>query len=532
MKGSLRWRIWFTTAVMFISLLYVLPTIPGVKSFPLGNILPDNKISLGLDLQGGISLTLDVEVDKAIENSISQAGQDLRTKAREEGIAIFRPDVSKNDCMTFVLSNPEQREKLNELLKQMFDDYQILAVETIEGGKVKYILALKSERRKILADMAMDQTVKTIRSRIDQFGVAEPDIRKQQDHRIHVQLPGLNDPERAIKILSKTAHLEFKIVDTEADIEKAKKGILPQGSELKSLLRRTSDGSYGESVIVLKKNAVLTGENIMDARTSFDSYNQAYVIINFNARGGQLFERITTENIKKQLAIVLDDKVYSAPVIQEKISGGHASITGHFSTDEAHDLAIVLRAGALPAPIKILEERTVGPSMGQESIDKGIFATMLAGVLTVAFMAIYYSFAGIVAAIVLVINLFMIMAGMAAFGATLTLPGIAGIILVIGIAVDANVVIYERIREELRSGITVRAAIDAGYARATVTILDANVTTVISSLILYELGTGPIRGFAVTLILGIVTSLFTAIFVTRILFDLWLERHPGAKLSI
>jgi len=257
------------------------------------------------------------------------------------------------------------------------------------------------------------------------------------------------------------------------------------------------------------------------------------VSMTFNSRGARIFGRVTGENVKERLAIVLDGEVYSAPVIQDKITGGRAQITGRFSTDEAHDLAIVLRAGALPAPVNVLEERSVGPSLGQESIDKGVKAALLGGALVLLFMALYYSFAGVVADLVLVLNIVLIMAGLAAFGATLTLPGIAGIILTIGMAVDANVIIFERIREEIRRGLTPRAAIDEGYSKATLTILDANVTTVIAAIILYQFGTGPIRGFAVTLTLGILASMFTAIFVSRILFDLWTaKRKPGAALSI
>ncbi|HAS89489.1 MAG TPA: protein translocase subunit SecD, partial [Desulfovibrio sp.] len=265
----------------------------------------------------------------------------------------------------------------------------------------------------------------------------------------------------------------------------------------------------------------------------FDQFNQPYVTLNFNSRGARIFERVTGENIKKRMAIVLDGKVYSAPTIQDKIAGGRASITGSYSTEEAHDLAIVLRAGSLPAPVKILEQRTVGPSLGQESIDKGVSAALVGSALVLIFMLVYYGFAGFVADIVLVLNVVLILAGLAAFGATLTLPGIAGIILTIGMAVDANVIIFERIREELRRGLTAKAAIVEGYSRATLTILDANITTVIAAVILYQFGTGPVRGFAVTLTLGIITSMFTAIFVTRILFDLYTsKRAADAPLNI
>jgi len=284
---------------------------------------------------------------------------------------------------------------------------------------------------------------------------------------------------------------------------------------------------------VLKSEVVLTGEYITDANVQFDSYGKPYVGMNFNDRGARIFEEMTGANIKKRLAIVLDGTVHSAPVIQDRIGGGRASITGQFTTEESHDLAVVLRAGSLPAPVNILEERTVGPSLGQESIDKGMMAAFIGGVAVVLFMSIYYRRAGLIASFEIILDIFLILAGMAAFGATLTMPGIAGIILTLGMAVDANVLIYERIREELRHGESVAGAIHNGFARATTTIVDSNLTTVIAAVILYQFGTGPVRGFAVTLTLGILASMFTAIFVSRIFFDAWLaRRQPGTQPSI
>ncbi len=531
MKGSLRWRIALTLLVTLLGVVYVLPTVLPEDS-SLRQVLPDDKINLGLDLMGGIHLTLGVDVDKAVENALAQTGQDLRALAREDDIIIMRPTVDDKDMLQFVLLKGDQQDALEAILKKTYKNLSLVDKTALDNGKWKYTLRFNPEYRKYVADMALDQAVKTIRNRIDQFGVSEPDIRRQQDYRIQVQLPGLDDPQRAIQVLGKTAHLEFKIVDDEADQAKAKQGILPPGSELSTIKDRNPDGTYTERPIVLKKDALMTGEYITDAHTNFDSYNQPYVLLNFNSAGARLFERITGENTNKRLAIVLDGTVYSAPVIKEKIMGGRASISGRFSTEEARDLSIVLRAGALPAPVNVLEERSVGPSLGQESIDKGINSALLGGVLVLLFMVVYYSFGGFVADIVLIFNIVLIMAGLAGFGATLTLPGIAGIILTIGMAVDANVLIFERIREELRKGLTPRAAVDEGYSRATLTILDANITTVIAALILYQFGTGPIRGFAVTLTLGIVASMFTAIFVSRILFDLWLLRKKTAKLSI
>ncbi|WP_457571968.1 protein translocase subunit SecD [Desulfovulcanus sp.] len=533
MQGSLRWRIILIIIVFVLGLIYALPSIPGIESTGLTKILPDDKINLGLDLKGGIHLTLGVDVDKAIENSLVQMGQDIRSEAREENILVLRPRVLREGKLEFLLLKSEQQKALEELLEQKFSHLKIESREPLEQGKVKYVLSLTPKYKEHLTKLTLDQAIKTIRNRIDQFGVAEPDIRRQEGNRILVQLPGLGDPQRAIKIIGKTAHLEFKLVDDEVDIQKALKGILPPGRELAFIYKKMPDGSMSKQPIVLRKEVVLTGEYITDANTAFDSYGQAYVSLSFNKRGARIFERVTGENVKKRLAIVLDGKVYSAPVIQEKISGGRASITGRFTTEEAHDLAIVLRAGSLPAPVHIMEERSVGPSLGQESIEKGVFSALIGGAIVLLFMIIYYGFAGVIADIALIFNILLIMAGLAGFGATLTLPGIAGIILTIGMAVDANVLIFERIREELRRGLSPRAAIDEGFGRATLTILDANVTTIIAAIILYQFGTGPIRGFAVTLTLGILASMFTAIFVSRAIFDLWLARRKaGTALSI
>ena len=277
---------------------------------------------------------------------------------------------------------------------------------------------------------------------------------------------------------------------------------------------------------------MLSGEDVEDARPAFDQMNQSYVSLTFNSRGGRVFEKVTSENVGRRMAIVLDEKVYSAPVIRERIGGGRASISGSFTTEEAQDLAIVLRAGSLPAPVTVLEERTVGPSLGQESIDSGVIASLVGAVLVLSFMGIYYRMSGLVADLMLVFTILILLAGMGAFGATLTLPGIAGIVLTIGMSVDANVLIFERIREELRNGYTPLAAVRAGFERAAIAIIDSNLTTIITAVILYQFGTGPVRGFAVTLSLGILASMFTAIFVSRGIFECMAQRAGSRGLSI
>jgi len=529
---SLRFRAIGALVVLVLGLAYMLPSLPGVQDSALGKILPGDSMNLGLDLKGGIHLTLGVDMDTAMDNNLARLGDDLKAISRDQEVFVLRPNVLNENQIEVVLLKGDQKDAFEKIISK-YTPFAVENTTVIDGGKQKYVLSISPQYRSEIEKLTMDQAIKTIRNRIDQFGVAEPDIRRQQGNRIQVQLPGLQDPERAIKIIGQTAHLEFKMVDDTADLAKAQQGILAPGRELSVLLRRLPNGEYAETPIVLKKDAVLTGEYVTDAKVLLDQWNTPYVSLTFNARGGTIFTNLTGENVNKRMAIVLDGKVYSAPTIQERISGGKASITGTFSKEEARDLAVVLRAGSLPAPVVILEQRTVGPSLGQESIDKGIMSAVIGMAAVLLFMVVYYGFAGLVADIVLCLNIMLIMGGLAAFGATLTLPGIAGIILTIGMAVDANVIIFERIREELRRGLSATQAVAEGYGRATLTILDANVTTVIAAIILYQFGTGPVRGFAVTLTLGIITSMFTAIFVSRIMFDLYTRnRSDKAKLSI
>ena len=534
MNRNLRWRVLLTMAVLTVALALVLPSVPGIKTTLLGKILPDTPINLGLDLKGGIHLTLGVDVDKAIDINMESQGQDIKASAREENLAVLKPTLLPGPRAEAVLVGADKQAAFEKLLSKQFPNIKIDGKETLPDDRVKYVLAMTPDYKKYLAKLTIDQAVKTIRNRIDQFGVAEPDIRRQEGNRIQIQLPGLHDPERAIAIIGKTAHLEFKIVDDSVDPVSIKQGLVGPGRELSVMTQRGPNNANAEVPIVLMKEALMTGEHITDARATIEQNNNQFsVSMTFNARGAKIFERVTGENIKKRLAIVLDGKCYSAPVIQDKIAGGKAQITGRFTQEEARDLAIVLRAGALPAPVKVLEQRTVGPTLGQESIDAGIMATGIAAIAIILFMAVYYSTAGIFADVVLLLNIVMTMAGLAAFGATLTLPGIAGIILTIVMAVDSNVLIFERVREELRKGVKPLEAVDKGYGKATLTILDSNTTNVIVAIILYQFGTGPIRGFAVTLVLGIIMSMFTAIFVSRIMFDLYLsKRKADAPVSI
>jgi len=511
--------------VLVSAVVYLLPTIQPT-------FWPYKKINLGLDLQGGMHLVLEVDADKAVENTIERISQELRSTLRKQRIRYSALDRIDGTKIVVKVSGAENIEAFEKLLDEEFKDLRLERSNI--GDTLAVTLDLPDRETEHLKKMAVEQALETIRNRIDQFGVSEPDIRNQGEKRILIQLPGIKDTQRAKELIGRTALLEFKLLDETGDLDAAIKGDLPPGSEL--LYEIKEDPSTNRTTRIpylVQKRAHLTGAYLTDARVQIDSqYNEPYVSIDFDKKGARIFERVTEENVKKRLAIVLDDKVYSAPVIQEKISGGSARITGNFTAEEAHDLAIVLRAGALPAPVNIIEERTVGPSLGADSIRKGIISMLVGGLLVVFFMVIYYNFSGLIADFALILNIILIAGGLAAFQATLTLPGIAGIILTIGMAVDANVLIFERIREEIGLGKTPRAAVDAGYQRATLTILDANVTTLIAALVLFQFGTGPIKGFAVTLSLGVLASLFTALILTRSVFDYLLMQRKIKKISI
>jgi len=379
---------------------------------------------------------------------------------------------------------------------------------------------------------AMERALEIIRNRVDQFGVAEPLIARQGDRWIVVELPGVKDPERAVELIGKTALLEFKLVndkvkigdilDSEGKVDLSK---IPAGHEVLP--------GGGETLYLVKREPEITGAALTNARVRIGGqYNMPYVAVDFNKEGAVKFAKVTEVNIEKNLAIVLDGRVQSAPVIKSKIPDGHAIIEGNFTMEEAKNLAIVLRAGALPAPVTVIENRTVGPTLGRDSIRAGLLAGGIGLICVVFFMVIYYGLSGLVADLALILNLIILLGMMAYFRATLTLPGIAGIILTIGMSVDANVLIFERIREELRASKTVRVAIDSGYQKAFSAIFDSNLTTLIAAAFLFQFGTGPVKGFAVTLSLGIIISMFTAILVTHMIFDAVLAGRRVEKLSI
>ncbi|MFH0725066.1 MAG: protein translocase subunit SecD [Pseudomonadota bacterium] len=522
---SISWKLVANVGVFLAAIIYILPSIKPMW--------PHTKINLGLDLRGGMHLILEVESEKAVEGTVERLGQELKSLLKKEQIRYKQIERINNNQLRVTLGATDTIKPFEAVLSK---DFPLLRERsrTTQGEEPSFIYDLPDKEAQHIKTMATEQALETIRNRIDQFGVSEPDIRRQGENRLLIQLPGITDTNRAKDLIGKTALLEFKLVDETADTVAAAKGQIPPGSEL--LYQEEVNRETGRSVstpIVLKKRTLLTGAYITDAKVQIDSqYNEPYVTIDFDKKGADLFAEITGANVQKRLAIILDNKVHTAPTIQERIGGGTARITGRFTSEEAHDLAIILRAGALPAPVKILEERTVGPSLGADSIHKGLVSGILGIVIVMIITAIYYKVGGVIADLALILNMVLIAGGLAAFHATLTLPGIAGIILTIGMAVDANVLIYERIREELLLGKTPMAAVDAGFDRASLTILDSNATTLIAALVLFQFGTGPVKGFAVTLSLGVIASVFTALIFCRYLFDLYLLKMKPRTLSI
>lgn len=528
---KIRWAI--TAVVTIVALYFLIPTLVSEIPSSLNKFLPKDKIHLGLDLQGGMHLILEVDADQALETMMERTANDLKETLMDNKVRFRQLEKSKGASLTMELTEAAGKTDLEKILKEHYPDLEIASSAPRDAGQfvtIKY----NDKRAADLKKLTIEHSVETIRNRVDQFGVAEPEIIPEGDDRIMIQLPGIKDAERAKNLIGKTALLEFKIVDEENSLDEALRGNIPDGSIIAYGAREDrASGQKGQVPYLLKNKTLLTGASLETAKVQIsDRYGEPHVSIKFNSQGAADFDRITNENVRKRLAIVLDGVVHSAPVIQERISGGQAQITGNFTMEEARDLAIVLRAGALPAPVNLLEETTVGPSLGSDSINQGIMAALLGFLLVVIFMVIYYKLSGLVADSVLILNVIIVLGILAAFKATLTLPGIAGIVLVIGMAVDANVLIFERIREEMRIGKPPSAAVEAGYSKAFVTILDSNVTTLIAALFLFAFGTGPIKGFALTLSIGIVVSMFTAIFVTRMIFDYFVWNRSIKKISI
>lgn len=514
--GNVTYRMVALVVLSLAALVYLSPMFVPAGA-PLPGFLPEQPLHLGLDLRGGTHLLFSVDVEKAVENSLGRTADELKRELKEEKVEVG--EITQDGLSLRVgLKSTDQRSAFEEIVRNRFPNL-VLTSAASEGAPI-FELSPSPREQEQIRRFAIDQSLETIRNRVDQFGVAEPSIQRQGDTEIVVQLPGVQDPQRAKELIGRTAVLEFKLV--------------AQGAGPTTEKVTAADPLPGTpSDYTLEKKVLMTGSAVADARVRPGTQLEGpYVELVLSDRGAREFEALTGENVGRNLAIVLDGKVFSAPVIREKIGGGRASITGNFDIKEARDLAIVLRAGALPAPIKIIEERTVGPSLGRDSIRQGVMSLAVGGALVVLFMIYYYRGAGLLADVALVLNIIFMLAVLAAFGATLTLPGIAGIVLTMGMAVDANVLINERVREELRVGKTPRAALETGYDRAWAAIRDSNITTLISGLILFQFGSGPVKGFAVTLCIGIVTTVFTAVFATRVYYDWQLSHRRLTTVSI
>lgn len=534
MIQNLKLRTALVAIVTVLGVFFLLPTLLGSNS-GLPAAFAKKKLNLGLDLQGGMHLVLEVQAEKAVETRLGTIAGDLRETFREKGLRTRGVDVQGSEIRVLV-HDPAEADQVAALTAKNYPGLDTLRKEQTAEG-ITFAFAFSAKEVKEIEKRAVEQGIETIRNRVDQFGVAEPLVVGQGDRDILVQLPGIKDPERAIALIGKTAQLEFRMLDESMSPEQALSQGVPMMSEI--LYGKEVDPVTKQVVgrgqpYLVQRNVMMTGDVIKDAKVQISQaqFNEPYVSIEFNNTGARLFERITGENVGKRMAIVLDGVVQSAPVIRERIPGGHAQITGSFSMEEASDLTIALRSGSLPAPVKILERRTVGPSLGLDSINSGLFSAGLGSLLVVAFMIVYYKGSGVVADAALIINLILIGATMSLFGATLTLPGIAGIALTVGMAVDANVLINERIREELRLGKSPLSAVEAGYDKAFSAILDSNLTTIIAAVALYAFGTGPIKGFAVTLTIGLLASMFTAITGTRVVLDWILSKGNVKRLSI
>ena len=543
-----RGRLMLLALFVLFSVVFFIPTIPTIyDSLPvwMKRVLPEKGVALGLDLQGGIHLVLQVEEDRAVEIAVDRSVNAIHDLLAEKDIQVTSAERIAQARIQISFDDETIKPEIQKSLEEFPAFYEVDKA----GTDTQLVYQLREAEVKRIKGTAIEQALETIRNRIDQFGVAEPLLAQQGLNQIVVQLPGVKDPERAIILIQKTALLEFKLLDEDSPIaaelppEVTKEGEdallkdfqdrIPEGDEI--LFERLRDQDTGREARIpylVKSRVMLAGDVLSDARVSIGEFSEPYVSLTFDSKGAREFDQITAQNVKKRMAIVLDNTVYSAPVIQERISGGRAQITGAFTMDEANDLAIVLRAGALPAPLKIIQNLTVGPSLGRDSIEKGLGSMMFAGVFVLLFMLVYYRLSGMIADFALTLNLICLIGVLSALNATLTLPGIAGIILTIGMGVDSNVLIFERIREELRQGKPVRLAVDSGYDKALLTIVDAHVTTLITGLALFLFGTGPIKGFAVTLCLGITINLFTALVGTKVVYDFINQRRRLQRLSI
>ena len=520
-----RWKIILVAVICVLGLGYVGPNfLPRAVSEAIPSWLPHKTINLGLDLQGGSHLLLEVEVEEAVKDRLDALVDAVRGALRGASPSIGYTGIGRaGNGVTVTIRKPEDLERARSLLRNLEQGTTM----QVEGNRVTVQMteeALRERRR-----AAVEQSIEIVRRRIDETGLREPSIQSQGADRILVQLPGVDDPDRIKRLLGKTARLTFHLVDQSLRPAELQGRRAPAGT---MILPSDDVGPNGQPIpYLVRKRVMVSGDMLVDAQPTIDQ-GRPVVSFRFDAVGARRFGEVTRRNVGQPFAIVLDSKVISAPVIREPILGGNGIITGNFTTESARELALLLRTGALPVPLKVLEERTVGPGLGADSIRAGKIASVLGLIVVAVFIIGTYGLFGVMADVALLLNILLIGAVLSVLQATLTLPGIAGIVLTIGMAVDANVLVFERIREEERAGRTPISAVDAGYRRAFKTIIDANVTTLIATVLLYLVGSGPVRGFAVTLSIGIITSMFSAIMVTRLMVVLWLRRRRPQKLPV
>jgi preprotein translocase subunit SecD len=516
---------WKALAIILTALIVCLFAVPNffpqerVKTWP---VWAQRHIVLGLDLQGGSYLLLEVDANYVKRQKLDQMREDARRVLREA--KIIHTSVVRNDSVEVRINKesdvPAALTKLRELsqpLGGLLGNSGQRSLEVADAGGGLLRLTVPQAAITDLLRRTIEQSIQIVERRVNELGTVEPLIQRQGADRILVQVPGLQDPTRLKELLGKTAKMEFRMVDTTVPPDQAQ-GRVPQDSEV------LMSASSPKTPYVIKRQVLVSGGDLTDAQPGFDQRtNEPIVSFKFNTSGARKFAQATSENVGLPFAIVLDNEVISAPVIREPITGGSGQISGNFTVQAANDLAVLLRAGALPAPLTVVEERTVGPGLGQDSIEKGQLAAYIGSIMVIAFMLVTYRLFGVFANIAVAINVAMIFGILSLLNATLTLPGIAGVVLTVGIAVDSNVLIYERIREELRGGRNAISAIDAGFRRALATILDSNITTFIAAAVLFYIGTGPVRGFAVTLGIGIITTVFTAFTLTSLIVAGWVR---------
>jgi preprotein translocase subunit SecD len=508
---SMRNRLLIFVGSIIISVLALLPTLTQ------GTLHAKNWISkplgLGLDLSGGVHLGYEVQSDEAVVSRFQSTLNSIRAALRDDKVAVVKAKVNGSDNFEFTILTPSLAEKVQQKIENDFKEVSILQ-KGDDAGKYKFVLGINDVQKERIKNEAINQAIETLRERVDQFGVAEPLIQKVGENRILLQMPGISDVEAVKKLVGSVAKLEFRLVPV-------------AGSNVSTITLKDRSGAP----LTLEDEVLMTGDSVQDSTVDMIS-GRVEVHLKLTPEGRRTFGRITRENVDRQLAIILDGVVYSHPNIDEPITTGDARITGGFSMDEGRQLKIVLKAGALPASLKVMEERTVGPTLGSESIRKGILAIIVGFVAIIIFMLIYYRKAGVIAVASLILNLLLMVGMLGLFGATLTLPGLAALALTIGMAVDSNVIIFERIKDELRTGASRDAAVSSGFEKALSAIVDSNMSHLLTGIILYILGTGSIRGFAVTLCVGILTTLFCATFASRLGFDFFELKGRDGKISI